>query len=80
MNERIRAVAEQCGLYVPLFDDDNVEVSRLNKFARTIVQMCMEELECSRIGDPQTGRLYECEHNTALDDQIDWLQDYWLDD
>ena len=80
MNERIRQIAEDCGIYVPQFDDNNPEVIKLERFARAIAQTCLDELECSRIGDPYTGRLYECERNTVLDDQIDWLRDYFIAD
>ena len=80
MNERIQQIAESCGIYISQFEPDNVLNNQLEKFAKAIVEMCIAELECNKIGDPYTGRLYECERNTTLDDQIDWLTEYFLID
>ena len=43
-------------------------------YTKKIVNECIKELEISRRCDPYTGKLYECEYNTCIKEQIEVLK------
>ena len=80
MNERIQKLALQAGAYWNHGDfnmGSTVEFQEgdLEKFAESIIQECIEELEISKKGDIYTGDLFDCEWNDCIDRQIEMLKE-----
>jgi hypothetical protein len=69
MNERIKQIAEECGLSIA-YDNREVTNKELEFFAELIIKECIQELETSKKCDPYTGDLFDCEYNTCINDQI----------
>lgn len=72
MNERIKELANQAGL---LTYNPNGVPTKLEKFAESIIQECIKELEVSKKGDIYTGDLFDCEWNDCIDRQIEVLKE-----
>ena len=72
MNERIKELANQDGL---LTYNPNGVPTKLGKFAESIIQECIKELEVSKKGDIYTGDLFDCEWNDCIDRQIEVLKE-----
>jgi len=66
MNEQIKDVVLNKGF--ARFDDE------IEKVCLIIINDCIKELEISRRCDPYTGKLYDCEYNTCIKEQIQVLK------
>ena len=82
MNERIKKIVEETYVNVittrgmTVVEDGCYIVSpdRLEKYTHAVVKECIQELEISKRCDPYTGVLFDCEHNTCIDEQIEMLK------
>jgi hypothetical protein len=79
MNTRIQELINQCTEKVPSTEWDGKYWNRFNeeKFAQLILNTVIEELNTVKKCDAYTGELIECEKNTILTEQIEWLQEYF---
>ena len=82
MNEKIEEFVEKCTRKVTRlspggsYEETSYHFDK-EKFAKLIVQEVINELETSKNADPYTGEVFTSERNTVLDEQIDWLKDYF---
>ena len=74
MNERIKKLAEQVGISIEYLTNTK-QIILIEKFAESIIQECIEELEISKKGDIYTGDLFDCEWNDCIDRQIEVLKE-----
>ena len=74
MNERIKKLAEQVGISIEYLTNTK-QIILIEKFAESIIQECIEELEISKKGDIYTGDLFNCEWNDCIDRQIEMLKE-----
>ena len=83
MNEIVKNICEKSKEYSDemvkeLNDNPEVPLSYMDfyteKFAELIIEHVCKELRESKNCDIYTGELYDCERNTVLDEQINWLQ------
>tara|TARA_R110000803_G_scaffold26794_3_gene63076 strand:+ start:111 stop:383 length:273 start_codon:yes stop_codon:yes gene_type:complete len=86
MNERIKQLAEEANIHFSsagiLDGDPNgsarmVGYYKLEKFAELLVKECIKEIKTGYRGDFYTGDLYDCEHNTCIDEQVTSLEEYF---
>jgi hypothetical protein len=84
MNDRIKQLAQQAGMYVDLKGEpwpkwmgaEECELAYA-RFAELIVEECIRELEISRKCDPYTGDLFNCEYNTCINEQTIVLKEHF---
>jgi len=50
----------------------------LHEYMESIVNDCIEELECNKEGDPYTGDLFISEKNSVIEYQIQCLKERFL--
>ena len=81
MNQRIRELMRNSHLDVyGLGLDREKWESAVTKFADLIINEVCNELEISKNADPYTGEVFDTERNTVLDEQIEWLKEYFGED
>ena len=73
MNERTKQLAAQCW---DLQLDGRLHFDQ-EKFAELLVKECVKEIKTGYRGDFYTGALYECEHNTCIDEQVTTLEEHF---
>ena len=80
MNTRIKELILQAGF--PKFDKMYVvsDGEELVKFAHLIINEVCNELEISKNADPYTGEVFDTPRNTILNEQIEWLKEYFGED
>ena len=76
MNEHLKKLATQVGIDVEYLTNTK-QIVLLNAFAELIVAECIQELNISKKCDPYTGKLFVCEHNTVIDEQIEMLKQHF---
>jgi hypothetical protein len=76
MNDRIKELADQAEAYADYnFKGEHFWTQAYDsKFAELMINDCIKELEISRRCDPYTGKLYDCEYNTCIKEQIEVLK------
>ena len=74
MNERIKKLAEQVGISIEYLTNTK-QIILIEKFAESIIQECIKELEVSKKGDIYTGDLFDCEWNDCIDKKIEMLKE-----
>ncbi len=52
MQEKIKTLAEKAGFYVPMFDPENEDNLKIEKFANLIVEELVRELDLSNENIP----------------------------
>ena len=83
MNELIKELKEQAirwsgeNINRNLYSNYEIERKEYEKFAQLIISAVITELEIAKKCDRYTGELMECEKNTILTEQIEWLQEHF---
>tara|TARA_R110000868_G_scaffold151791_2_gene376361 strand:- start:10 stop:243 length:234 start_codon:yes stop_codon:yes gene_type:complete len=73
MNEQTKHIAAKCW---DLQLDGRLHFDQ-EKFAELLVKECIKEIKTGYRGDFYTGDLYDCEHNTCIDEQVTTLEEYF---
>jgi hypothetical protein len=78
MNELLRNLVSESNLdiYGLGMSKDKFE-HIVEKFAKLIVQECIQQLEIGKKCDPYKGELFTCEHNDNIDYQIEVLKEHF---
>ena len=80
MNERIKLLAELSKTPKTMMVDgvlQSVVTIDAERFAKLIVQECVEQLEIGKKCDPYTGELFICERNDDIDYEIAVLKEHF---
>ena len=76
MNERFKFLSDEAHEFAlkTIEYGENFGDIWIEKFGKLMINDCIKELEISRRCDPYTGKLYDCEYNTCIGEQIEVLK------